>query len=477
MVRGKHRQQLRQAQRAEAVAAAPGGRGVRVVVEQAVRLLQAGRRGRHQADGRGEAPRVAGADRRDGAQVEVVAPAGGVLGHARRGLGRRPRHALRGQPGRGLAVPAGQSGQRAEDHRPRQRRERDPLAEERPAAGEPGADLLQHPLAQRVVPVDVRDAQGVRPGQRGDVADAGRAGVAPGRQPRDVERIAGRPAAQGVPQRRPPVRGAGQRLAHDGRAVRGPGGHEQRGGRTEAGGVRRVRERRGQRARGCPLGGGAVPGANAPLVPGAHLDDEVGRLVGDPAPDVAALRPLGVVEEAVERRERGRRPGRVRVRQGQRKRAHPPARPLRFRGLRLEPADRVEDDAGGAGPAVEAADQHEPAFGVCAVEGRPVLQRQQRLVVPRRAGRADRPRRAAERGDGFERRRQGRRVRGRRLGAGVRAGEDERRRDTDRRAHRHPPASQNMQPGPEPAPVGNPPTTSRVSRSMTATRSSPRRAA
>ena len=166
--------------------------------------------------------------------------------------------------------------------------------------------------------------------------------------------------------------------------------------------VRRVGERRGQRPRGHTFGFGAGAGAHAQLVTRAHLDDEVGRLVGDPPPDVAGLGTVGIVEEPVNRGESGGRAGRLRAGQGEREGAHQPSCALGFRRLGLEPAHRVEHDAGGVRVAVESADQHEPALGTRRVERPFVLEGEQRHVVPRHAGPAHDPRLAAERGEGVE---------------------------------------------------------------------------
>ena len=83
---------------------------------------------------------------------------------------------------------------------------------------------------------------------------------------------------------------------------------------------------------------------------------------------------------------------------------------------------------------VEPADDHEPALGAGRVERRPVLDGEQRRVVPRRAGRAHDPRLAADRGERVERRLQIAGSAGGRLGARPRGpGEPERQRGGDAR--------------------------------------------
>ena len=367
MVRGKDGQKFRKAEGREPVAAAPGGGGAGVVVEQPVGLLQTGRVGGDQTDGGGEAVAVAGAHCGDRAEEEVVAPARPAARNPRRGLLPREGHPLGREPQRRTAVDAGRPGQFAEDHRPRRRREADALAEQRPGAGEPRSDLLQDLAAQRRIAVEGREPQRVHPSEGGDVADARRDRIAPCEHAGHGQRIARDAAGEGAAQRRPPVGRAGQRLAHDRRPVGRAGRHQQRVDGAETGLARRVCERRSQRAGrhgvSAALAGG--PPANAPLVAGADLHHQVGGLVGDPAPDVTGLRSIGVVEEPVDRRKPARRrPRTVPRRMGRRQGADRPPRAFLVGRLGLEPPHGVDHDAGGGvRVALEPAHQDDAALG------------------------------------------------------------------------------------------------------------------
>ena len=225
--------------------------------------------------------------------------------------------------------------------------------------------------------------------------------------------------------------------------------------------VRRVGQRGRQRAcrqpaRRCSAGrargarrSGLADGAGPHLqrIPAAHLDDEIGRLVGDPPPDVAALGPLGIVEETVDRREGGggaagagagaaaAGPGGG---QSLGQRADQPPGALGLGRLRLEPADRVEHDAGASRIAVETADEHQPPFGSGEIEGRVVLEGEERDVVPRHARGAHRPRLAGDRGQRLERRAQVAGGPGGRLGARLRGSGEQQRQPRRRAGDRNP---------------------------------------
>ena len=88
-----------------------------------------------------------------------------------------------------------------------------------------------------------------------------------------------------------PASARAQRQLRDRRAARTPAARRWR--RAESGGAG-VAQSGGQRV--GRVGAGRVA---------AKLDDEIRRLVGDPAPDVPALRLLGILVEALDRRERG----------------------------------------------------------------------------------------------------------------------------------------------------------------------------
>ena len=257
----------------------------------------------------------------------------------------------------------------------------------------------------------------MQPRKGGNVADARGARIAPGEHARERQGLSRRPAGQGVAQRRRAVGRPRQRLAHDRGSVGCAGGHEQGVDGTESRHARGIGQRRRQRAgrhlraAGAPvaLTRGARDDAQPVTRPDLHHD--VGGLIGDPAPDVAALGPVGVVEEAVDRRKPARSGPSLRRRLGHRQGAHRPARALLPGRLGLEPPHRVEHDSRRRlGIAVEPAHEHDAALGPREVEGRRILEGEQRRLVAGHPGRAHDTRLARERRESVERRPQVRRA-------------------------------------------------------------------
>ena len=222
-------------------------------------------------------------------------------------------------------------------------------------------------------PVSAASSKRLDPGQRGDVADRRRG------------RVAARPSSRAMSSGVRAIR-RGDRLVRAAtrrrstarasasvKLVVGCGRWQDAGrGAAEPGERRDVAQRAVSES-----------GASPPARVAAKLDDQIGRLVGDPPPDVAAFRLLGVLVEALDRRER-ETVARERGRRGPPSAA--PTRPSdpesRFGRIALRSiARRRARPAAALLVAVEAADDHEAELRRGGIERRRVLDRQQRRLA------------------------------------------------------------------------------------------------
>ena len=301
-------QHFRQAQRSKTIAPSPRNRRVgRVVMKQAVRLLQATGVGANEPGRRGKLVGVPNARPDDRSKEHVVGPPGAVLRHPGGGLCCAQVPPAGGEPSRGNLVISRELGKLREDHRTGHRREADGVANQGLLAAQPRPDLAHDLVAPGVLPSQLGQRQCVRPRHPRDVAHPHRPRVSRCEQPGHREWTPSDSLRYRLSQGRPvghsdqPV----AQLANHRLAVRVARGHVQRLNWPET-----SRGRQRERSRQCPARTGVVglpPGPHFESATRADDDDEVWRLIRHPAPHVVGLGSLHRVEVAVDRRETMRR--------------------------------------------------------------------------------------------------------------------------------------------------------------------------